>query len=223
MATPSSPIGFGRIYSEANGLSPSSQTSFADLAQTSYFSGPGGSNTIAYNAWGQAQGINGIFAVQGLSANPNKFSSFRNVSYFYDQTQYSSLWRIDNNCAAFPDYDFNYLFEFKDSSLTYSYCTNGGLINGATSTGFFEATNPTTPLIYGCNWYLQVDTGPQYTGDASVTLTINNNLIMNKEPMANTGPYTEMFDYTTYGNEYMTVGQPSGVITGSRVEITFQT
>ena len=223
MATPSSPIGFSDIFSEANGIPPGSATSFKTLASSSYFNGPGGSNTIAFNAWGQARGNNGIYSVQGLAATPIRFSNYRNISYFYDQSQYQSQWSIDNQCAAGPpDYDFNWYFSFNDTSLTYTYLSQGGLIGGGQNLPQQEATNPTTPLIYGCNWYLQVDTSPSYPGDAFVDLTINGNALMFNEPMANPGPFTETFDYTNFTNEVMRANSPTGA-TGSVVEIVFHT
>jgi hypothetical protein len=220
MATPSSPIGFSDIYSEANGTPPVSPTSFKTLASSSYFEGPAGSSTIAFNAWGQARGLNGIWLVQAYGATPYNFGGYRNKSYFYDQSQYQSQWYIDNQCNSIPDYDFNWFFSFNDTSLTYNYCSSAGMIMGGNNTGTFDATNPTTPLIYGCNWYLQVDTNPQYPGDAYVDLIINGVNLMSNEPMANAGPYTEMFDYNTYGNSNIRVNSPTGA-TGSAVEIYF--
>ena len=221
MATPTSPLSFGDIYSEANGIAPTTPVSFSVLTGYTYFDGPNGNSSIGFNAWGAGDGDDGIFSVANSGQAQDRFGPYRNVSYYYNPNiSYSSQWNIINNCSAAPDYDFNYLFAFKDTSLTYTYASNGGLINGGTSTGFFEATNTNTPLIYGLNWYLQVDTGPMYTGDAFVSLNINNNLLMNKIPMSNAGPFTEMFDYITYGNEYTTIGYPSAK-TGSVVEITF--
>ena len=221
MATPSSPIGFNDIYLEANGVNTPSAISVGRLFGNSYFDGPNGSAAISFNTWGKNKGNNGIFSVANLASTPDKFDSFRNVSYFYgNNSQYSSLWTFDNQCPAQPDYDFIYLFEFRDTTLTYSYCSNGGVVFGNQSTGQLQATNPTTPLIYGLNWYLQVDTNPMYTGDAFVDLTINGNLLMNFVNMANAGPSQEIFDYTTYGNENMRANSPTG-LTGSVVDVVF--
>ena len=44
---------------------------------------------------------------------------------------------------------------------------------------------------------------------------------MNKVNMANPGPFTETFDFNTYGNEYMTANYPS-TLTGSVVDVLFE-
>jgi hypothetical protein len=222
MATPTSPLSFNDIYTEANGSGIVSPVSFSVMTNYNYFEGPYGNSSIGFNAWGAGDGDDGIYSVANNGLAQDRFGPYRNISYYYNPTtQYSSQWNITNNCPMGPSYDFNYLFAFKDTSLTYTYLSNGGLIPGGTSTGLFEATNTNTPLIYGCNWYLQVDTGPGYPADAFASLTINGSLLMNKVSMANFGPFSEIFDYTTYGNEYMTTDQPVSGKTGSLVEIEF--
>jgi hypothetical protein len=44
---------------------------------------------------------------------------------------------------------------------------------------------------------------------------------MNKVSMGNVGPFQEIFDYTTYGNENMRANSPTG-LTGSVVDVLFE-
>jgi hypothetical protein len=215
MATPSSPIGFSNIYDEANGTVPVSATSLEDLTQFSYFSGPNGSNVIGFNTWGQNKGDDGIFAVQGLAANPIKFSNYRNVSYYYDQSQYQVTLEVNNNTGGD---DFTITMNYMDSTLTYNYLIANTPILPSSTFGPQDMTISTTPLIYGCNWNLQVEQNPFYSGNADITLYINGVVLINKVAIPATFPAPTFYDYTTYGNEYMTIGQPSGA-TGSVILI----
>jgi hypothetical protein len=225
MTTPSSPIGFSDIYSEANGASPGSATSFKTLASSSYFDGPNGFNTIAYNGWGQSRGNNGIFNVQGLGATPYKFSDYRSIPYYYDQTNTQVIFNFTNNSPGFIGNDFNFTLYYRDSTLTYSYLVAGAFIPNGSPPSTIQVDQPTTPLIYGCNWVLEIDANPPYpTGTkADLTITINGTNLLNPTPI-NTGKNT--FDYTGtgggLGNEYMQYNWPAGGLTGSYADILIQ-
>jgi hypothetical protein len=220
MATPSSPIGFSDIYSEANGTTPGSATSLNTLAKQSYFTGPNGSNAISFNAWGQNLGIDGIYNVQALASTPIKFDDYRNVSYFYDQTNTQISLYIVNNGPPPPTGDFNITMYYMDSSLTYNYNVGGAFVpGGGNSFGPNEISSPGTPLIYGCNWKLQIDSNPFYTGGNFLNLFINGNLLINNDPIPPTFPAPVFWDYNTWGNEYMALNEPVGGATGSRIEI----
>ena len=214
MATPSSPISFDRIYSEANGVAPVSPTSFEELTQNSYFAGPNGANTIGFNTWGQGYGIDGIFAVQALAANPIKFSNYRNVSYFYDQSQYQVTLEINNTTSD----DFIITMYYMDNTLTYNYLVANTPILPSSTFGPTDITFSTTPLIYGCNWNLQVEQNPMYSGNADIRLQINGNTLINTVPIPATFPAPTFYDYNIYGNEYMTPNFPTGA-TGSVIDI----
>jgi hypothetical protein len=219
MATPSSPIGFGDIYSEANGAVPSSATSLAAITSGgSYFDGPNGSTTNAFNAWGQGYGDDGIYSVQALSATPIKFSDYRNVSYFYDQTNTQISFEVQNNNGG---YAFDVTMDYMDTSLNYIYLSTntGGLLGPSTTYGPTEASLSTTPLIYGCNWRLTINPDSGYTSPtATIRLDINGSTLfsgINIDPF----PTPTILDYTSFANEYMTLDQPVSGATGSLVYI----
>jgi hypothetical protein len=219
MATPSSPIGFSDIYSEANGAAPGSATSLRALATSSYFIGPNGSNTIAYNGWGQAKGDDGIYSVQALSATPVSFNDYRNVSYFYDQSQYQVSFEVQNNNGT---YGFDVIMDYMDTSLNYSYLftnTGGGLLSPSTTYGPTEASLSTTPLIYGCNWRLTINPDSGYTSPtATIRLDINGSTLFSGININPVGTPT-IEDYITHGNAYMTIDQPVSGATGSLINI----
>jgi len=218
MATPSSPIGFSNIYSEANGVAPVSPTSLGLLTyQRNYFQGPNGSNIIGYNTWGQNQSIDGIYAVQTIAPSPVSFNDYRNVSYFYDQSQYQISLQITNNAAD----NFSIVMYYMDSSLTYNYLVaNAGTVAGSSTFGPSEMSSATTPLIYGCNWKLQIDTDPFYVGGSTVDLNINSSALISAASIPVAFPAPTFWDYNTYGNEYMTLNQPVTGATGSFIDIT---
>jgi hypothetical protein len=222
MATPSSPIGFNDIYSEANGAAPSTATSLRALATSSYFIGPNGSNTIAYNGWGQSKGINGIFNVQALGSTPIKFSDYRSIPYYYDQTNTQIIFNFVNNAPPIPGNDFNVALYYKDSTLTYTYLVGSTFLPASSPPTTIQVDQPTTPLIYGCNWYLEVIANPPYPFSlkVDVSMAINGTNVLNPTSV-NTG--TNTFDYTTgVANEYMQYDWPSSGLTGSYADILIQ-
>ena len=224
MATPSSPITFSDIYSEANGVPPyqyfGTTGSFGTLASDSYFDGPNGSNTITYNAWGQSKGIDGVYAVQGLGATPIEFRDYRNVSYFYDQVNTQiKLQMIGFPNLTPPNCDFTVTLRYMDSTLTYTYAQGSSFMPVGSVFGPIDISTPTTPLIYGCNWQLEVAPDPFYGGGAIVTMDINGTTIMPPQPI-NPGP-SNFWDYNTgFANEFMQLDQPAVGLTGSLVVIT---
>lgn len=223
MATPTSPIGISDIFFEANGATPSSPVSFSVLTSNTYFAGPNGANTQNFNSWGANQGDNGIFSVANNGQATDRFSPYRNVSYFYDQTQYQISFQVDNNLTPNPpstDTDMTVFITYMDSSLTYAYMnTNTGTpVQGGSTYGPAEGSIGSTPLIYGCNWKLEIIPDSTYVGGAVVDLTINGSTLITGGTI-NTGGST-FFDYTSYSNEFMTLNQPVAGATGSLIYVT---
>jgi hypothetical protein len=217
MATPTSPIGFSDIYSEANGTAPVSATSLSDLTNAnSWFQGPNGANTIGFNAWGQQFSNDGIYAVQGLTSAPISFNNYRNISYFYDQSQYQISLEVANNSGNAYDVTMYYM----DTNLIYNYlvANTGGPVGGGTTFGPSEVSISTTPLIYGCNWKIQIDPPPGYTSGNTFRLDINGNTLFTGEPIA-AAPAPTFQDYNAWGNEYMTLDQPVSGATGSLIYV----
>ena len=226
MTTPSSPspISFSDIYSEANGAAPSpsfgTTGSFGTLASDSYFDGPNGFNTIVYNAWGQSKGIDGIYAVQGLGATPIQFSDYRSVAYYYDQVNTKiSLQIIGLPGLVPPSSDFTVTLRYMDSTLAYTYAQGASFVPAGTTYGPIDISTPTTPLIYGCNWQLEVDPVPLYAGGANVQMDINGIGVMPAQAI-NPGP-PNLYNYNVgFANEFMQLNYPSAGLIGSLVVIT---
>ena len=55
MAVPTSNIALTDIYAESNGGYSSGEVSMLSQSFFSYFAGPNGSNSIAYNTWGEGE------------------------------------------------------------------------------------------------------------------------------------------------------------------------
>jgi hypothetical protein len=215
MATPTSPLEFSDIYSEANGVDPVSPVSFSVLTSNTYFAGPNGANTQNFNSWGGGSGIDGIYSVANNGQATDRFSPYRNVSYYYDQSQYQVTLEVINNSGN----DFNITMYYMDSSLVYNYLVmNTGPVFGSSTFGPTDLSTNMTPLIYGCNWKLQIDQSPFYGGGNDVRMTINGATLLNTLPISPTFPAPEFWDYQTYGNETMLENFPTGA-TGSVIEI----
>ena len=223
MATPSSPIGFSNIYSEANGVAPVSATSLDTLAQRTYFQGPNGTNAVGFNCWGQGEGNNGIYAVQSLTGNLISFNNYREVSYYYDNNQYQVSLNIINNTSTD---DFTVTVYYMDTTLTYNYLVmSAGTIFPASSFPAQVVSQTNSPLIYGCNWNLQIESNPFYAGTADVSMDINGVGVLGATTIPAAFPTPVFFDYTSNTNEFMTPGYPTGVptpitgVTGSEIII----
>lgn len=204
MPVPNSPT-WNDIYHEPNppGSNPVGLALSSFTSAYNYFQGPSGSNVVQYSSWGQGD-VNGddIYAVRSLSGTPIKFSTYRDQYYFYDQSNYQSQWTVDNQCPPQPWYNFNWNLTWYDSSLTYQYgFSQGGLSNGGTNTPLGDVSQPTSPLIYGVHWILQVDANdPMYPNDARVDLNIAQTNLMVSVAIV---PGTNIYDSTTYGVAYM--------------------
>jgi hypothetical protein len=219
MTTPSSPITFGDIYSEANGVAPVSDTYFNTLATGSYFQGPNGNNTIAYNAWGQSLGNDGIYAVQALPATPIEFNNYISVAYYYDQINSQISVQIIGHPALPPhSYDFTVTLRYMDSTLNYTYAQASSFLPATQVYGPIDISTPTTPLIYGCNWQLEIIPDPFYPGGAFVNMDINGAPVMPPQTI-NPGP-PQFWDYNGFANEFMQLNQPNAGQIGSLVVIT---
>jgi hypothetical protein len=219
MTTPSSPISFSDIYSEANaGAAPGSDTYFNTLATGSYFQGPNGNNTIAYNAWGQSLGNDGIYDVQGLAATPIEFNNYRSVAYYYDQINSQISVEMIGYPVPIPNYDFTVTLRYMDSTLNYTYAQASSFLPSTQVYGPIDISTPSTPLIYGCNWQLEVNPDPGYPGGANVNMDINGVPVMPSQPII-PGP-SNFYDYNGFANEFIQLNYPSPGRIGSLVVIT---
>ena len=204
MPTPSTNLGIGDIYSEANGGTPGSATKFGDLARSSYFEGPNGSNSIGYNAWGSygnSSGANRIFQV-AIDSTPN-FGLFKNLDYFYGaQPNYDVNLFVDNQFNISPDEDCqNVDIQMYDSNYTYFYLTaNSGVVPAGNQYGpaAFQGLQPSiTPLIEVLYWQLTVDMDPFLFGAGVVDYYINGTLVFN----GNLNPGNNVFDWSLGSTE----------------------
>ena len=104
MTISSSNIGINAIWTEANTGSIGNNVSVSDLFKKSYFEGPGGTNSISYNAWGQYGSTTGADIIYGLSsANTNlNFGAYSGKTYFYDNSSFKCAVRINNASTPIP-------------------------------------------------------------------------------------------------------------------------
>ena len=216
MATPTSPLEFSDIYSEANGVDPVSPVSFSVLTSNTYFAGPNGANTQNFNSWGGGGGDDGIYSVANNGQATTHFSPYRNVSYFYDQSQYQISLQVDNNSGN----DFIVTMYYMDSSLTYNYlvASTSGPVLASQTFGPSEMSLSTTPLIYGCNWKIQIDPNPFYSSGTTFRLDMNGTTLFSGITIIGF-PIPTIEDYITHGNAYMTIDQPSNPATGSLIYV----
>ena len=234
MAVPNTNVKFSDIWSEANGTYTSGSSpvlSLNTMSFFSYFSGPNGSNTINYNAWGQGEGA-GANRIYGTSAKTTliQVGDFKGRNYFYDSLN-ARLAQIDatyNGPAPLippdaPDaYDFNITLRCYDSSFTYNYISAGfqAGYNFTPTTTQFQINN-VSPMIDTYYWILDIDTSPSYPGSAgNVTcdFTINGNAIFSGVTI-NFG--NNNFDSNTYGTANITLNYPTAGRTGSLWDLQF--
>jgi len=221
MPTPSTNLGIGDIYSEANGSTPGSAVNFGDLARASYFEGPNGSNSVQYNAWGSygnSLGANKIFAVT-TDSTPN-FGIFKNLDYFYyNPPDYDVTLYVENSFPTSPDDDCqNVDIQIYDNSYTYFYLTgNSGAVPAGGTYGpntFQGLQSGMTPLIEELFWQLTVDMDPFQFGGGQVDYYINGTLVYNG-PI---GPGNNIFDWSMGSTEFTRILTGPG-FTGSYHEV----
>lgn len=203
MPTPTSPISFGDIYSEANGGTPGGPTDWGRLARDSYFEGPNGNSSIGFNAWGSygsSLGANRMFQIP-IDSSPN-FDSYRNKTYFYGQTPTPfdvSLYASNANADDVDNVDV----QCYDDNLIYSYMggNTGLLLSGNTyGPNTFQNLQPgITPLIQVLYWQLIISTSPVFAG-GTVDYYINGNLVL-AGGVVNPGPAPNIYDYTMGSTE----------------------
>jgi hypothetical protein len=201
MATPSSPISFSDIYSEANGSTPGSPTLWGSLARDSYFDGPNASGGNSFNGWGgygSTSGSNRIFQIPADST-PN-FGSYRNKTYFYGNApDFDITLLVDNQTAGDID-DVN--ITLYDNSLTYNYVNGTSGPVGSTTTygpSSFQGLTPNTPLIEVLYWIITVSTPPFFPG-GTMDYYINGNIVLSGAPV-NPGPAPNIFDFSAGSTE----------------------
>lgn len=201
MATPTSPLSFGNIYSEANGGTPGGATSWGNLSRNSYFEGPNGNNSISFNAWGaygNSLGANVIYNVQ-VDSTPN-FGSYRGKDYFYGAAPgFDTTLYVANNANADC---FDCQLFFYDNSLTYSYMQGNSAVvpqlGGTYGPATLQGLQPSiTPLINTIYWVLNIDMDPGF-GGGTVDYFINSSLKIVGAPL---NPGFNQFDYNAYGTE----------------------
>ena len=201
MATPSSPISFSDIYSEANGSTPGSATLWGRLARDSYFDGPNGSSGNSFNGWGaygSTLGADRIFQIP-VDSSPN-FGSYRTKTYFYGSfPDFDVTLYADNQSAGDID---NIDVTLYDDSLTYNYLGgNTGPLGSTTTYGpsTFPGLTTNTPLIEVLYWKLTITTPPFYPGGTG-DYYINGNLVLGGFPV-NPGPAPNEYDFNAGSTE----------------------
>ena len=200
------------IYSEANGGSPGSgsNTNAGNLFKKSYFEGPGGNNTISYNAWGEYGNTSGANRIYSLSAKntDNAFSDFSGLTYYYDNSTYKVAAKLQNTKQPPPYpgppppfYNNGVAVEvwLYDSTGTYAYIASGA-INTNPGDNFTQTLSfGTEPIIAIGYWIVRFtvnDTFP--AGGANVFISINGTSYVSGQNAPSNAQTT--FSYSTYGS-----------------------
>ena len=209
MAVPSSNIRLANdVYAEANGGYSSGQVELFELGFQSYFNGPNGDNTIAYNAWGRGvgSGANRIYGTTATSTNIN-LNGFAGLTYFYDNSTFQVTLNITNNLITnlppnpppFADNTIAVTLELYDSTITYNYLqTVSGNVNGPGNTGDIVASSTSDPIIFRGYWKVLIGgTDPTFAG-GSCNISINGTAKVTGGTL-NAGPGQTTFDSATSG------------------------
>jgi len=186
MTVPSSNIQLANdVYAEANGGYTSGQVQLFELGFQSYFNGPNGANTIAYNAWGRGvgSGANRIYGTTATSTNIN-LNGFADSTYFYDNSTFQVTLDVINNLVSigppgppgppFFDNDIDVTIELYDSTYSYNYLLyNSGQLAAPSQTGALQASDITDPIIFRGYWKVKIGAGfPTFAG-GSCNISIN--------------------------------------------------
>ena len=210
MAVPSTNVKFSDIWSEANGTYSTGILSLNTMSFFSYFAGPFGSNTQAYNNWGQGEG-SGADRIYGTTAKTTliQVGDFDGLTYFYDNSTFQVTLNATNNLAPLPfppdppgsnDIDVN--IELYDSTFSYLYTTGGGTVmeNGGTS-GPNSISGTDDPIIFRGYWKVIVSGRTAAFTGGSCDISINGTAKVTGGSIAGgPGPGTT-FDSSTYGTE----------------------
>ena len=210
MAVPTSNIALTDIYAESNGGYSSGEVSMLSQSFFSYFAGPNGSNSVAFNAWGEGEG-SGLNRIYGLSAKTSNyaFQDFSGKTYFYDNTTFQVTLLVTNNLpppTTPPDppdlNDVNVSVELWGSGFSYQYLAGGsGTVssNGGTF-GPNSISQTDDPIIFRGYWKVLIGGGnPMFPG-GSADLSINGNSKFTGQTVA-ASPGVTTFDSATYGTE----------------------
>lgn len=225
MAVPSSNISLANnVYGEANGGYTSGQVSLNDVSFFSYFAGPNGTNSIAYNAWGQGEntGLNRIYGTSVKSTNI-AMGDFANLVYFYDNSTYQVTLSVTNNKTnppPFPpppvDNAVNVNIELWGEAFSYQYLSGGGMAQAPGTYGPSSVSQTNDPIISIGYWKVTVGgAGPSFAG-GSCNISINGTSKVSGGSVPS-GPGGATFDSTTYGTANVA---SYGGFTGLYFEVT---
>jgi len=224
MAVPTSNIALTDIYAESNGGYSSGEVSMLSQSFFSYFAGPNGSNSVAFNAWGEGEG-SGANRIYGLSAKTTNyaFGDFSGKTYFYDNSTFQVTLAVTNNKTnppPFPpppvDNAVNVNVELWDSSFSYQYLSGGGMAQAPGTYGPSSVSQTNDPIIYRGYWKVTVGgAGPSFAG-GSCNISINGTSKVSGGSIPS-GPSGTTFTSTTYGTEDVA---SYGGFTGLYFEVT---
>jgi hypothetical protein len=225
MAVPSTNISLpNNIYAEANGGYSSGQVSLNDVSFFSYFAGPNGSGSIAYNAWGQGEnsGLNRIYGTSAKSTNI-AIGDFAGLTYFYDNSTYQVTLSVTNNKTnppPFPpppvDNAVNVNIELWGEAFSYQYLSGGGMAQAPGTYGPSSVSQTNDPIISIGYWKVTVGgAGPSFAG-GSCNISINGTSKVSGGSVPS-GPGGATFDSTTYGTANVA---SYGGFTGLYFEVT---
>lgn len=198
------------VYAEANGGYSSGQVELFDLGFQSYFNGPNGANTIAYNAWGRGvgSGANRIYGTTATSTNIN-LNGFAGATYFYDNSTFQVTLNVTNNLISnlppnpppFADNTIAVTLELYDSTITYNYLqTLSGNVNGPGNTGDIIASSTSDPIIFRGYWKVKIGgTDPTFAG-GNCDIKINGTTKVSAGSLP-AGPGQTTFDSATSGTQ----------------------
>ena len=232
MSIPSTNIELANnIFAEANGGYTSGAVSLSDISFYSYFSGPNGTSTIAYNAYGRGEGsgANRIFGTNAVN-NPKDMDDFKGLTYFYDNSTFLVKVAFTNNLPTntfFPPPGTNNNLDISatlfDSSYSSTYGVNGSGNSIAPNGGTYNATisQTSSPIIFRGYWKVEISPSPQLVGGAQVDITINGSAKVTNGTI-NTGPTPTTFDGATYGTEDVAANGTLGG-TGLLIAVTCHT
>jgi hypothetical protein len=224
MAVPTSNIALTDIYAESNGGYSSGEVSMLSQSFFSYFAGPNGSNSVAFNAWGEGEG-SGLNRIYGLSAKTSNyaFQDFSGKTYFYDNSTFQVTLAVTNNKTnppPFPpppvDNAVNVNVELWDSSFSFQYLAGGGMAMAPGTYGPSAVSQTNDPIIFRGYWKVTISgANPSFAG-GTANLSINGTSKFTGQGVA-AGPGGTTFDSNTYGTEDV---QAYGGYTGLYFDVT---
>jgi hypothetical protein len=176
MPVPTTSINFQDIYREANNnaaVPSGSNMPVSDLFGLSYFRGPNGDNTLAYNAWG----IGTSDIIYGAVSSDYSWGNFSGLRYFYDNSTYNMNYKFNNNGTTKSD-DFDmrvYLLDATNQTYTWADTNTVSVPNGV-STGtvtFSVAGFGGTPLLNTNFFVIETTAVGGYAGSGNFDVYTN--------------------------------------------------